>query len=163
MPNSDQWMLSKYNPETWLTCKEAASLIGYTQRHITNLIAKGKLSAEHDNGKYFIQKAEFFRVYPNALKMEVAGTKEKNTNKKALDFLEEQVRYLQEIITEKRKHNEYLMEQIQVFTEEKSKMLDAINSHARLLEHKEVVGKNSAKTIEIKGKKKNWIWPFKKN
>jgi excisionase family DNA binding protein len=120
--------------KSWFTCREAADLLNYTQRHIVNLIKKGKLSAEKDeNGKYYIQKSEFFRVYPTAMKMEEPRTKEKSVEKSNGKFLEERVRHLQELIEEKNKQTEYLKEQISNFTQEKSKMLDAINGHTRLL------------------------------
>ncbi len=143
--------------KSWLTCREAASLLNYTQRHIVNLIKKGKLSADKDeNGKYFIEKSEFFRVYPNATKGEPPRTEEKPAGNNSLEFLEEKIRHLQELVQEKNKHNEFLAHQLDNFTHEKSKMLEAINSHARLLEYKE----STIKYTED-NKIASW-WPFKK-
>ena len=149
--------------KVWLSCKEAAELLNCTDRNITTLITRGKLSAKKDeNGKYFIQKAEFFRVYPEAMKREKERSDEKSGGKYSIKLLEERVRHLQEMIDEKKKHNDFLIQQLDNYTHEKSKMLDAINSHTRLLEYKEVSGKSKDKVL---GKKmgSNWRWPFKKS
>lgn len=144
--------------KTWLTCREASVLLNYTQRHMINLIKKGKITADKDeDGKYYINKSEFFRVYPNAMKVEVDGTSEKSMEGHARKLLEEKIRHLQEIVDEKKKQNEFLTEQLSNFTHEKSKMLDAINSHARLLEFKETTGKSSEQATN----KIPW-WPFKR-
>lgn len=150
--------------KSWLTCKEVAVLLNFTQRHIHNLINSGKLSAERDeSGKFYINKSEFFRVYPETMSIR----KPRNGAKSALKstakfpeekgqettkFLEEKVRHLQEMVAEKNRHNDFLVEQLSNFTQEKSKMLDAITSHTRLLEHKET-------SIN---KPFYWVWPFKK-
>ncbi len=147
------------NEKTWLTCREAGALLKCTQRNVLNLIKKGKISAERDeNGQYFIQKSEFFRVYPDAMKVEVAGSKEKSEEIITMQMLEEKIRHLEEMMSEKNKHNDFLTEQLSNFTDEKSKMLDAINSHARLLEHKE---SHTSSTGCLK-KARSWAWPFKK-
>jgi len=45
----------------------------------TNIIKKGKLSAHRDeSGQYFIDKSEFFRVYPQDKKVEQTGSSEKS-------------------------------------------------------------------------------------
>lgn len=145
-----------FEDKPWLTCREAAQLLNYSQRHIVNLIKNGKLSAEKDeDGKYYIQKAEFFRVYPTAMPKEMGGTAEKLTGTDAVKFLEEKVRHLQEMLDERRKQNDLLVQQLNNFTEEKSKMLDAIASHTRLLEHKK-------RNPHISGKKPFSLWPFKR-
>lgn len=126
------------NEKTWLSCREAGKLLNFTQRHIINLINKGKLSAEKDEyGRYFIQKSEFFRAYPDAMNVESKGTDKEPAGNDSVKLLEEKLQHLQEMFEEKKRQNEFLIEQLENFTQEKSKMLDAINSHARLLEHKE--------------------------
>jgi len=135
--------------KTWLSCKEAASIIGYTQRHIINLIKNGKLSASRDeSGQYFIDKSEFFRVYPQDIKVEKPGTSEKSFEEIPRKLLEERIKHLEEMIVEKNKIIEILTEQLRNFTQEKSQMLEAITSHTRLLEHQ-----GNKKTL-------SW-WPFK--
>ena len=147
--------------KNWLTCREAASILNYSQRHIVNLIKNGKLSAQKDeDGKYYIQKSEFFRVYPNTMKQEKVGTVEKLLGNESVKFLEEKIRHLQEMVDEKKRQNEFLTQQLNNFTEEKSKMLEAINSHTRLLEFKETTVKSNSTKPEHKSL--NWIWPFKK-
>lgn len=133
--------------KTYLTCKEASNLLGFTQRHILNLIKNGKLSADRDEGgKYYIQKSEFFRAFPHAMRIEQARTEEKSSGTESMKALEEKIKHLEEIVDEKKKQNEFLTEQLGNFTQEKFKMLDAINSHARLLEYKETGESNSSKT-----------------
>lgn len=132
------------NEKNWLSCKEAARLLNITQRHVGNLIGKGKFRAEkNDDGKFIIMKSEFFRVYPYLLTIENDRNDENSLEQGTKKVMEEKIRHLQEMIDEKRKQNEFLIEQLSNFTNEKSKMLDAINSHTRLLEYKET----SAKTI----------------
>jgi len=119
---------------SWLTPKQAANLAGYTGRHITNLITRGKLSATRDDGRYFIEKSEFFRIFPEALKKEQEGS-ERNLyaeNSK----LELENRMLKDIGSHKDKEIEFLRAQIEIYHREKDKMLDSLKSHARLLEHK---------------------------
>ncbi|HHF7341017.1 TPA: helix-turn-helix domain-containing protein [Legionella anisa] len=143
--------------KTWLTCQEAAVLLKCTPRSVLNYIKNGKISAERDeSGQYFIQKSEFFRVYPDSMRPDNDGNAKKNAEKEALKFLEEKIRHLEEMVSEKNKHNVFLTQQLTSFTEEKSKMLDAINSHARLLEHKESSSQGCLKRA------KSWVWPFKK-
>jgi len=138
--------------KNWLSCKEVASILGYTQRHIINIIKKGKLSARRDEtGQYFIDKSEFYRVYPESSKIELTGSSSKSIEESIKKFLEEKIRHLEELLGEKNKLNEFLTEQIQNFNQEKSKMLEAINSHARLLEYKESAISN--KTRETPKKK----------
>ena len=116
----------------WISCKEAAEALNFTQRHIVNLIKKGKLKAECDNGKYFIPKDDFFRVFPHAVKQDENKCIENITIK----FLEEKIRYLEDTIVEKRKENEFLREQLNRATSEKSKMLDTQNGYIKFLEQK---------------------------
>ena len=116
----------------WFSCKEAAEALNFTQRHIVNLIKKGKLKAEYENGKYIIPKDDFFRVFPHAIKQE----ENKNVESAVIKFLEEKICYLEEIIVEKRKENEFLREQLNRATSEKSKMLDTLNGYIKFLERK---------------------------
>lgn len=140
------------NEKTWLTCREAAELLNYSQRHIINLIKKGKVSADRDDdGKYYIQKSEFYRVYPNTMRVEQDGNDQKSMSDSSNQLMEDKIKHLQEMVDEKKKQNDFLMEQLTNFTQEKSKMLEAINSHARLLEYKE--SKNEvAQSIPSKNK-----------
>ncbi len=126
----------KDNP-SWLTPKQAASLSGYTPRHIQNLIVGGKLSATREDGRYYIDKAEFFRVFPDAHVKEKLGIDAKSSEDFARMKAEMEVEFLREAIADKDKQNEFLKKQLENFTHEKNQMLEAINSHSRLLEHKE--------------------------
>lgn len=144
--------------KTWLTSKEAAALLKCTQRHVLNLIRKNNISVERDeSGKYFIHKSEFYRVFPHLLKDSQPRNEEKLPRKNSVEFLEEKIRHLQELVDVNKRHNEFLSGQISTFTEEKSKMLDAINGHTRLLEHKK-----SSSCSQNSKKRFNW-WPFSRN
>jgi hypothetical protein len=145
--------------KTWLTCREASVLLACSQRHVLNLIKKKNISVNRDeSGKYFIDKAEFFRVYPDAMKVESDGNSEKSGDDVTMKVLEEKIRHLEEMVDEKKKQNDFLMGQIGVSDEKQSKMLDALNNHARLLEYKETGGKALS---ESSNKGINW-WPFKR-
>lgn len=146
--------------KTWLSCREAAVLLDCSQRHILNLIKKGKFSAVKDeDGRYCIEKSEFFRAYPELMHVEVAGNGEKSSGNTSVKVLEERIKHLQEMVNEKNKQNEFLLGQLEINTDEKSKMLDAINNHARLLEFKETGSKVPSSSHEKKGFA--W-WPFKR-
>ena len=50
-----------------LSTREAAEIAGFSARHIQGMIKKGKLCASRDDGgNYLIDKAEFYRVFPDA-------------------------------------------------------------------------------------------------
>jgi|GEM_PF-1261747 len=124
------------NEKSWIGCKEIAQLLNCTQRNVINLIRKGTISAKKDdNGKYFVQKSEFFRVFPECMEVEVVGSEKKPPRKENVSLLETKIQHLQEMMEEKSKQNQFLMDQLEVFTQEKSKMLDAITSHTKLLEY----------------------------
>lgn len=150
-----------YDQRTWITTAEAAKLLKCTQRAIVKMITAGKLSATLENKKYFIEKAEFFRVFPWTLPDQEREGKIENFDEKiTTKLLEEKNNYLLDMIKEKTKQIEFLKDQLNNFSEEKSKMLDAINSHARLLEHKEKVETSSQ---EQKIKKSKWSKLFSKD
>lgn len=149
--------------KTWLSCREVGELLNCTQRHALNLIKNGKLSADRDEGgKYYVQKSEFFRVFPDAKKVEIDRNESKLPGKEDMKFLEEKLKHLEEMMNEKNKQNEFLKEQLINFTEEKSKMLDAINGHTRLLEYKETSGKPAPSSAEKSSKKAFDWWPWKR-
>jgi predicted site-specific integrase-resolvase len=136
--------------KNWLTCKEAATILGYGTRQMLNIIKKGKISAERDeSGQYFIDKSEFYRVYPDGKRRQSeAGSTKNSAEEIPKKLLEERIKHLEEMILEKNKVIELVKEQLYNFTQEKSKMLEAINGHTRLLEHHE-------------NKKSSGWWPFK--
>lgn len=149
--------------KSWLTCREVGELLNCTQRHALNLIKSGKISADRDEGgKYYVQKSEFFRVFPDAKKVEIDRSESKLAGKEDMKFLEEKIKHLEEMMNEKKKQNEFLTEQLSNFTEEKSKMLDAINGHTRLLEYKETSGKSASSSDEKSSKKSLDWWPWKR-
>lgn len=145
------------NEKPWLTPKEAGVLLNMTGRNVTNLIHKGKISASKDeDGRYYIDRTEIYRVYPHVFKAERERNEKKPAENVSLKLLEEKVNLLQELISEKKKQNEFLIEQLQNATTEKSKMLDSINSQARLLEYKET------RPTSKQQKKTAFRWPFKR-
>lgn len=119
---------------SWLTPKQAAQLVGYTPRHIQNLISQGRLSATKEDGKYYIEKSEFFRVFPKAYNKEQEGNNAQQfTGKERLEF---ENTMLKDVSSDKDKEIEFLRSQVEFISHEKIKMLDAILYTTKLLEHK---------------------------
>jgi len=130
--------------KTYLTCKDIAKLLNITHRHVLNVLSKKNISTERDeSGKHIVQKSEFFRVFPELMHKSEHGTEEKSDGNQAMKLMEEKIRHLQEMLDEKKKQNEFLMGQININDDKQSKMLDAINSHSRLLEFKEATNSPS--------------------
>jgi hypothetical protein len=141
---------------SWLTPKQAGELAGYSARHIQNLIVAGKLTATKEDGKYFIDKAEFFRVFPKAHRKEQEGnTAQREAEKQRLEFEND---LLKEVAANKDKEIEFLRSQVIFVSHEKEKMLDALVGQTRLLEHKQ-------KKEDINVDKKDWkrIFRLKKD
>lgn len=137
----------------FLSPSSAAKLAGFSSRHITNLITKGKLSATKEDGKYKIEKSEFFRLFPDAHKKE----KESDPNSKDMEKARMEVEnmMLKEMSSQKDREIQFLRSQLETFNQEKSQMLEAINHHARLLEHKGGVIKESQNQ-----ERKGWLDRF---
>lgn len=123
---------------SFLTPKQAGDLAGYTARHMLNIIKSGKLTATREDGNYYIDKSEFFRVFPDAHKKSQAGNERNQTEEQARIQAEIENKFLREAMIDKEKQNDFLKQQLENFTAEKQFMLQAITSQARLLEHKEV-------------------------
>ncbi len=141
---------------TWLTPKQAANLAGYTARHIQNLITGGKLCATKEDGKYYIDKSEFFRVFPTAHKKEQEGNSaQKAAEREKLQFENE---LLKEMSHKKDQEIEFLRSQVEFVSQEKCKMLDTIVSHTRMLEYKQDLAQKDKMVV----KKKSWIDSLKR-
>lgn len=141
---------------SWLTPKQAGELAGYSARHIQNLIVNGKLTATKEDGKYFIDRAEFFRVFPKAHRKEQEGNSaQREAEKQRLEFEND---LLKEVAASKDKEIEFLRSQVIFVSHEKEKMLDALVGQTRLLEHKQ-------KKEDINADKKDWkkIFRLKKD
>lgn len=135
--------------KSWLTPKEAGEILGMTGRNVTNLIKKGKIRADKDeDGRYFIEKSEFFRVYPDALEKENERNAKNSSEGSAVKLLEEKLNHMQELLSERKRQNEFLVEQLNNFTQEKKGLIESINAHTRLLEYKETQNK----TLDTKDK-----------
>ena len=120
-----------------LTPKEAAQLAGYTPRHMLNLIVRGKVSAIKEDGRYFIERSEFFRVFPDAHKKEMDRTS--STNEVEVARMEAENALLKEMANQRQEELDFLRDQITVFNKEKHQMLDAITSQTRILEHTKAI------------------------
>ena len=140
---------------SWLTPKQAGELAGYTARHIQNMITSGKLSATKEDGKYYIDKSEFFRLYPKAHKKEHQGNSALQLSEQQRLELENTM--LKDSTSQKEKEIEFLRNQIEFISQEKTKMLDVIGSTTRLLEYK---NEKSVPDCSAE-KKKNWRDFFK--
>lgn len=132
----------------YLTTKEAAELSGFTIRHIQNMVKNGIMSATKDEkGNYVIQKCEFYRCFPEAHNK---GNEAKEEEPFARMVLETEIKYLREIVDEKNKQNEFLHNQLELATTEKSLILQTLSSNTKLLVHK-------SETISLMNKKKKFL------
>jgi len=120
---------------TWLTPKQAGELAGYSARHIQNLITSGKLVATKEDGKYYIEKSEFFRYFPKAHRKEQEGNTAQVIAEK--ERLEMENQMLKDMSSQKSDEVEFLRSQIEFISNEKTKMMDVIVSNTRRLEHNE--------------------------
>ncbi len=145
----------KDNP-SWLTPKQAAEIAGYSTRHIQNYITNGKLCATREDGKYYIDKSEFYRVFPKAHKKEQQGNFAQTEAEK--ERLERENEILKDIAKKKDEEIEFLRTQMEFVAQEKAKMLDAIVGQTRLLEHRKSVMDN-----ESTPRKPGWKDMFKIN
>ncbi|WP_412756148.1 hypothetical protein [Legionella bozemanae] len=95
-----------------------------------------------NNGFNYIEKQDFFMQYPHLLQKYLEREKISNPEKVSESImnkmLEEKINSLERIIKEKEQKVEMLKEQLNNSNQKEFKMLDAINSHARLLEYKEI-------------------------
>lgn len=122
---------------SWLTPKQAAKLAEVTTRTINNYITSGKLSASREDGRYYIDKSEFYRVFPHLFLKENISQLENLKETTVQKASEIEIQYLKSSLTEKEGQNNYLKEIIQSFTLEKNIMLNTINNHSRLLEYQQ--------------------------
>lgn len=144
---------------SWLTPKQAGELAGFTARHIQNLICQGKLSATKEDGKYYIERSEFFRLFPKAHKKEQEGNiTQQLAEKERLEF---ENNLLKNAASQKDKEIEFLRNQISYISQEKIKMLDTIVNTTRLLEYKSTEIKEKENEKIEKKSSKNWKGLFK--
>ena len=114
-----------------ISTREAAEISGFSARHIQGMVKKGKLSATRDDGgNYLIDKAEFYRVFPDA---HTKRSQENNDSSRIV--LEAEVKHLQAMLAEKSKQNEFLHKQLETATVEKTMLLETLSSNQKLLEH----------------------------
>ncbi len=114
---------------SWLTPKQAADLSDYSARHIQNLIVDGKLSATREDGRYYIERSEFFRVFPAAKRKELSRNIALQESEHARLELENTI--LKDMASKKEREVEFLRHQIDTATNEKGKMLEAIVNQTR--------------------------------
>lgn len=147
---------------TWLTPKQGAELVGCSTRHIQNLIQRGQLSATREDGKYYIDKSEFFRVFPEAHK--------RSMKKEGEDLLLDHARmevengYLKEIAQGKDKINEAKDKEIEFLRSQLQRFTEVISNQTRLIEHKAIehkaVEQFNEKGEETSTSKRSWFRRF---
>lgn len=120
---------------SWLTPRQAADLSGVTSRTINNYITSGKLSATREDGRYFIEKSEFFRVFPNCMAQKGKNITEKSQENSDGITSEIEIKYLKEALLDKEKQNDFLKELLERHNHEKSLMLQTIHSNTLILQH----------------------------
>lgn len=122
---------------SFMSTREAAKEAGYSPRHLQNFITSGKLSAiRSSDGKYLIDRSEFYRVFPDANKQK---SQEKTKEISEEIFLNE-IKHLKEM-------NNFLYKQLETAEKEKNYLLETLKSSQKLLEY------SSGKTEIIKRKK----------
>jgi hypothetical protein len=138
---------------SWLTPNQAGELIDLTGRQIQNLIKSGKIPGTKEDGRYYINKSDLFRIYPKAFAHENAM----NTTRIDTEIVrkEHENELLKQLVRQTEKEVEFLRNQLLVSNREKEKMLDTITVNTRLLEHKK--GYEEEKNNPLK-----WLNIFKK-
>jgi excisionase family DNA binding protein len=135
---------------SWLTPSQAAKLLNCTSRTVNNFITSGKLSASREDGRYYIDKSELFRVFPDAHKKELE--KDPHYFKLEQERIKLENMMLKDAISDKEKEISFLRNQIEIFNKKESSFLDTIQSHTKLLEHK----------TSSSSKKQRWTHIFKR-
>lgn len=118
---------------SWITPKQAAEILECSTRAVQKYITSGKLCASKEDGKYFIDKSEFFRVFPKAHKKEREGNSALQEAERTR--LEHENEMLKDANSQKDREIEFLRSQIETHSQEKNKILDALVSQTKLLEH----------------------------
>lgn len=140
----------------WLTPSQCAKLLDCTTRTINNMITSGKLSATREDGRWYIDKSELFRVFPGAHKKELEGNPHFFKLEQERIKIENQM--LKDALTSKDKEIEFLRDQIGAYNKQidtySRQFLEAIQGNTKLLEYQ-------SKKIEEKDKK-TWIGIFKR-
>lgn len=137
--------------ESWLSPRQAGLLVGYSARHVQNFIMNGKLSASKIDGRYYIDKAELFRVFPKEHKI----IEEKDPDKIELKTakIEMENEFLRTMLENKEKENEFLKNQIEKHDVKEKQMMEAITHHTRLLEHH---------STKVESEENSWLGIFKR-
>jgi excisionase family DNA binding protein len=116
-----------------LSTREAAEIAGCSARHIQNLIKNGKLSAKRtDGGNYLIDKSEFYRIFPGAHNKRSHANNDDNATRIVLEM---EVQHLKDMLAEKAKQNEFLLNLLETAAVEKTLLLETLSSNQKLLEH----------------------------
>ncbi|HHR1287491.1 TPA: hypothetical protein ACS3CI_003245 [Legionella pneumophila] len=122
---------------SFMSTREAAKEAGYSARHLQNFITSGKLSAKRgSDGKYLIDRSEFYRVFPDAYKQKL----QENPKEISEEIFLNEIKYLKEM-------NNFLHKQLETAEKEKNHLLETLKSSQRLLEH------SNEKTDKTKRKK----------
>jgi hypothetical protein len=106
---------------TFLTATEASKIIGVSRKTISNHINKGKISASKDSdGKFIIEKSEFYRVYPEHHPDYVLSNHEKQGEKNRGDgtqsresYLEKEIELIKLKLTHEKQKNQIMSDQIE--------------------------------------------------
>lgn len=116
-----------------MSTREAALELGVSSRQVQKLIKNGKLSAErNESGNYLIEKSEFYRVFPEAFNVR---TDANNSEQQTRTVRDHEIKYLEAMLTEKTRQNEFLQKQLEFSTLEKTRLLDTISHQQKLIEH----------------------------
>lgn len=127
---------------SFMSTREAAREAGYSSRHLQNFITSGKLSATRgSDGKYLIDRSEFYRVFPDAHKQK----SQENAKEISEEIFLNEIKHLKEM-------NNFLYKQLETAEKEKNYLLEMLKSSQKLLEH------SSERAEKTKRKKIFWIF-----
>lgn len=127
---------------SFMSTREAAKEAGYSPMQLQNYITSGKLSATRgSDGKYLIDRSEFYRVFPDAYKQK----SQENTKEISEEIFLNEIKYLKEM-------NNFLHKQLETAEKEKNYLLETLKSSQKLLEY------GSGQTRKAKRKKIFWIF-----
>jgi DNA-binding transcriptional MerR regulator len=110
-----------------ISTKEAAKEADVTPRTLQNYITSGKLSATRDgSGNYQIDKAEFYRVFPDAHKEKRQEKIKRNSH----EVLEAENKHLKEMVS-------FLNKRLESSERKETALLETLNNNLKLLEYQE--------------------------
>lgn len=129
-------MTATQNDTPYISTSEAAMLVNKSPRQIQREIKDGSISAERDKkGSWRINKAEFFRVYPDAFQRESTATNNDIKASSVATSQNNEISLMKALIDELKDSKERLEKQLEQANAEKTILFDTLKNSQRLIEH----------------------------